>query len=140
MGLAAVAIPVKLKDPIIDIATGPIFQDSIVGVILSNSNITARRRRRRAVGRRRRRSRAPSQRLHPVGRVLAVGRDWDMDGQRRVERPVALENEVPGGVRIVYRIGSGIFVSPLPFVRHRVHVQEAPGDRIVVPRAQIVEA
>ena len=44
------------------------------------------------------------------------------------------------GIDAVHRIGGGVFVAALAFVRKRVHVQEAPRGRIVVARPQIIQA
>jgi hypothetical protein len=57
-----------------------------------------------------------------------------------MQRPITLKNEVPGWVRVVHGICTGVLIAALALTCHRVHVEEAAGGGIVVARAQVVEA
>jgi hypothetical protein len=57
-----------------------------------------------------------------------------------MQRPITLKNEVPGWVRVVHGICTGVLIAALALTCHRVHVEEASGDWVVVASPQIVEA
>jgi hypothetical protein len=53
--------------------------------------------------------------------------------------PVALKYEVPRRICSVYRIGRGIFITPLVIASHRINAEESSCGGIVVPRPQIIQ-